>query len=104
MGSTRLLWRGVTAGLEQVHAEIALKAIWFRHPTNAAVNELMEQGLTQMQNSATLHAALKSFWSAIDLDPMFAEAWNKVATVLFLQHKCAPASLSTRRASFQAED
>lgn len=82
-----------------MHAEAALKAIWFRHPTNAAVNELMEQGLAQMQNSATLPAALKSFRSATDLDPMFAESWNKVATVLFLQHKCAPVSLFATRAS-----
>lgn len=81
----------------QAQAEATLKAVWFRHPSNEAVNDLMRKGISQLQSAASLPAALATFRQATRLDPMFAEAWNKVATVLFLQRKCAlaPRSLCT---------
>jgi hypothetical protein len=51
---------------------------------------LMDKGVEQLQRPASLPEALETFEQAVKLDPMFAESWNKVATVMFLQRRCAP--------------
>jgi hypothetical protein len=71
----------------QASAEEALKSIWFKHATNAEINRLMEKGVEQLQRPASLPEALETFEQAVKLDPMFAESWNKVATVMFLQRR-----------------
>lgn len=73
----------------QGQAELTLKTVWFRHPTNEVINDLMKQGVKQLGKPTTLSAALATFRQATELDPLFAEAWNKVATVLYIQNRCA---------------
>jgi hypothetical protein len=95
--STALVAPGI-AGLTahvQSDAEVTLKAIWFRHPTNMQVNELMREGAIMLQSvhAAGLNGALERFKKATQADPMFAESHNKVATVLYLQSRCAAAAL-----------
>ena len=80
----------------QEAAEAALKDIWGRHPSNPQVTELMQEGIAQLQRPADLTDALATFAKAAQLDPMFAEAQNKKATVLFLLHRRAPASCNAR--------
>lgn len=63
--------------------------MWLKHPANDAVNETMQRGIAHMQTAAGYPAALTSFRQATRLDPLFPEAWNKIATILFLQRKCA---------------
>ncbi|KAF6262650.1 hypothetical protein COO60DRAFT_1699203 [Scenedesmus sp. NREL 46B-D3] len=67
----------------------AMWAVFHRHP-NPAVNRLMDQGLGLLQPGSPLvkfRAALEAFDEACKLEPSFAEAHNKRATVLFLMHR-----------------
>lgn len=57
-------------------------AIW-HESRNATVNELMQQGLEQMADK-DYHAAIATFSQMIEVDPNFAEGWNKRATVYYL--------------------
>lgn len=70
-----------------------LTRIWGRHPSNERVNALHTEG-SRLLERKRLQAALERFQEAVKLDPLFAESWNKVATVLFLQQKCARGPLA----------
>jgi len=65
-------------------------AIW-HESQNPAVNELMQQGLAQMANQDH-PAAIATFSQMIEVDPNFAEGWNKRATVYYLMENF-PASV-----------
>ncbi len=57
-------------------------AIWHESDDDD-VNELMRRGLTEM-SAQDYPAAVRTFGDIIDVDPEFAEAWNKRATVYYL--------------------
>ncbi len=63
-------------------AEGAIWQVWGRSG-NQATDRLFERGLTQMQRG-DLPAAVETFGRVIDMNPDFAEGWNKRATVYFL--------------------
>jgi hypothetical protein len=70
-------------------AERALQAIWLRHPTNTVINDLMRQGCEELMQKGASASCLRCFEEIVAMDPSFAEAWNKIATVKFLQKQCA---------------
>lgn len=57
-------------------------SIWITNEKDS-INILMRQGMRAMQ-SGDLATAYDYFTTMTDLEPDFAEAWNKRATVLFL--------------------
>lgn len=57
--------------------------IWIEHEDSQA-STLMLRGMQQM-NANSLSAALTTFDQLIALKPDFAEAWNKRATIYYLQ-------------------
>jgi tetratricopeptide (TPR) repeat protein len=57
--------------------------LWTTHPSEQTLTDLLEKGSYYMsQNQLT--SAHNVFSKAIELDPNWAEAWNKRATVLYL--------------------
>ena len=60
--------------------------LWTTHPTQESLTSLLAKGSEYMsQNQLT--SAHNVFSKAIELDPNWAEAWNKRATVLYLLGK-----------------
>ena len=57
--------------------------IWSTHPTDQKLTKMLAQG-SALMNSQMFKEALIIFDQVIDLDPEWAEAWNKRATVLYL--------------------
>jgi len=57
-------------------------AIWHQSDDDR-INDLMRRGLAHM-SVRDYPAAIKTFGGIIDLEPGFAEAWNKRATVYYL--------------------
>ena len=63
--------------------ETKIWKLWSTHPSKPNLTDLLAQGSYFMsQNQLT--TANKVFSKAIELDPKWAEAWNKRATVLYL--------------------
>ena len=57
--------------------------LWTTHPSQESLTNLLAKGSEYMaQNQLT--SAHNVFSKAIELDPNWAEAWNKRATVLYL--------------------
>ena len=57
--------------------------VWTTHPSEETLTSLLKKGTNYMsQNQLT--SAHNVFSKAIELDPNWAEAWNKRATVLYL--------------------
>ena len=57
--------------------------LWTTHPTQDSLTSLLAKGSEYMaQNELT--SAHNVFSKAIELDPNWAEAWNKRATVLYM--------------------
>jgi len=57
--------------------------LWTTHPSQESLTDLLAKGSDYMaQNQLT--SAHNVFSKAIELDPNWAEAWNKRATVLYL--------------------
>ncbi len=63
----------------------ATNLIWiiWHQSDDHRINDLMRRGLAEM-SVQDYPAAVKTFGEMIDLDPSFAEAWNKRATVYYL--------------------
>ena len=57
--------------------------IWSEHSNNDKLSERLKIGIAQME-AGRLRQAEQIFTTIIDIDPAFAEAWNKRATVYFL--------------------
>jgi tetratricopeptide (TPR) repeat protein len=57
--------------------------IWTTHPTDPKLTMELSKGTKLMQGN-TLAESIKVFSNLIDLDPSWAEAWNKRATALYL--------------------
>ena len=58
--------------------------IWTTHKSDNSLTQLMSYG-TVLMNNKSLDEANKIFTKIIDADPDWAEAWNKRATVYYLQ-------------------
>ena len=68
--------------------------VWTTHPSEETLTSLLKKGSNYMsQNQLT--SAHNVFSKAIELDPNWAEAWNKRATVLYLmgQYKLSQADI-----------
>ena len=59
---------------------------WITHPREESLTSLMADGSLYMSQN-DLENAYKLFSKTIELDPTWAEAWNKRATVLYLMGK-----------------
>ena len=57
--------------------------IWSTHPYNQELTKRLEEGSRLVRNQK-LSEAINIFTEVIDLDPKWAEAWNKRATALYL--------------------
>ena len=57
--------------------------IWSTHPNNQKLTERLAEG-SQLVRNKQLSKAINIFTEVIDLDPKWAEAWNKRATVLYM--------------------
>ena len=57
--------------------------LWSTHPTDQKLTSLLDEGSMLVQDQQ-LNKAIVVFTEAIELDPNWAEAWNKRATVLYM--------------------
>jgi tetratricopeptide (TPR) repeat protein len=57
--------------------------IWSTHPTDETLTSKLSKGTNLMQSN-TLSESIEIFSNLIELDPNWAEAWNKRATALYL--------------------
>ena len=57
--------------------------LWSTHPTNEKLTSLLDEGSRLVQDQK-LYKAISTFTDAIELDPTWAEAWNKRATVFYM--------------------
>jgi len=60
--------------------------LWVTHPSKNDLTKLLADGSSAMMNNK-LETAYNKFTEVIELDPNWAEAWNKRATVLYLMGK-----------------
>ena len=60
--------------------------LWSTHPSKKKLTDLLADGSNYMSQNK-LENAYKTFTKTIELDPNWAEAWNKRATVLYLMGK-----------------
>jgi tetratricopeptide (TPR) repeat protein len=60
--------------------------LWTTHPSEPILTELLSEGSYYMSQNQLANAH-EMFSKAIELDPNWAEAWNKRATVLYLMGK-----------------
>ena len=57
--------------------------LWVTHPSKNGLTKLLADGSSAMMDNK-LETAYDKFTEVIELDPNWAEAWNKRATVLYL--------------------
>ena len=57
--------------------------LWSTHPTDEKLTSILDEGSRLVQDQK-LVKAIDIFTDAIELDPTWAEAWNKRATVYFM--------------------
>ena len=57
--------------------------LWSTHPTDQKLTSLLDEGSRLVQDQQ-YNRAIDVFTEAIDLDPTWAEAWNKRATVYYI--------------------
>ena len=60
--------------------------LWTTHPSKSSLTALMADGSFYMSQNQ-FETAYETFTQTIELDPNWAEAWNKRATVLYLMGK-----------------
>ena len=61
-------------------------SLWTTHPSRDNLTKLLADGSSAMMDNK-LETAYNKFTEVIELDPNWAEAWNKRATVLYLMGK-----------------
>ena len=57
--------------------------LWSTHPTDEKLTSILDEGSRLVQDQK-LFKAINIFSDAIELDPTWAEAWNKRATVYYM--------------------
>ena len=57
--------------------------LWSTHPTDQKLTSLLEEG-SRLVHDQQLNRAIDVFTEAIKIDPNWAEAWNKRATVFYM--------------------
>ena len=60
--------------------------LWSTHPSNDELTMMLAEG-SELVNNNRLNEAIVVFSKVINLDPNWAEAWNKRATVLYMVGK-----------------
>jgi len=60
--------------------------LWTTHPSKNNLTKLLADGSSAMMDNE-LETAYNKFTEVIEMDPNWAEAWNKRATVLYLMGK-----------------
>ena len=63
--------------------EQKIREIWSTHPKKNELTVMLSEGSTLVKDDK-LNEAVNIFTKVIELDPSWAEAWNKRATVLYL--------------------
>ena len=63
--------------------ESKIWGLWTTHPTKDSLTNLLADGSSSMSQNK-LEDAYNIFTEVIEIDPNWAEAWNKRATVLYL--------------------
>ncbi len=66
--------------------ESEIWSLWITHPSEKSLTTLLSNGSLYMSQNK-LETAYDTFTKTIELDPKWAEAWNKRATVLYLMGK-----------------
>ena len=66
--------------------ESEIWSLWITHPSEKSLTSLLADGSLYMSQNK-LETAYDTFTKTIELDPKWAEAWNKRATVLYLMGK-----------------
>ena len=75
--------KSTSSSIAAKEIETKIWEIWTTHPSEESLTDLLAKGSYYMsQNQLT--SAHNVFSKAIELDPKWAEAWNKRATVLYL--------------------
>ena len=57
--------------------------LWSTHPTDQKLTSILDEGSRLVQDQK-LYKAISIFTDAIEIDPTWAEAWNKRATVFYM--------------------
>ena len=63
--------------------EMKIWNIWSTHPSQENLTQLLANG-SNLMTQRKLNKAYKTFSKVINLDPNWAEGWNKRATVLYM--------------------
>ena len=66
-----------------VEIEQQIWSLWSTHPSNQELTKILAQG-SELVLAQKYIEAVQIFTKVIELDPTWAEAWNKRATVLYL--------------------
>ena len=67
----------------KVEIEKQIWSLWSTHPSNQELTKILAQG-SELVLAQKYIEAVQIFTKVIELDPTWAEAWNKRATVLYL--------------------
>ena len=78
--------KNATSYQKSKEIESEIWELWTTHPSKSNLTALMADGSIYM-NQNKLETAYNTFTKTIELDPNWAEAWNKRATVLYLMGK-----------------
>ena len=78
--------KSTTSYQESKEIESKIWELWTTHPSKNNLTALMADGSVYMSQNK-LETAYETFTRTIELDPNWAEAWNKRATVLYLMGK-----------------
>ena len=71
---------------ESKEIESKIWELWTTHPSENSLTNLLADGSSSMSQNK-LEDAYNIFTEVIEIDPNWAEAWNKRATVLYLMGK-----------------
>ena len=81
-----ILFNDLKSNDSEISLEIEKKIwkIWSTHPNNDKLTLMLNLGSDFVSNNQ-LSKAIETFSKIIDLDPNWAEAWNKRATALYMK-------------------
>ena len=68
---------------KSVNIEQKIWLLWSTHPSDEKLTSLLDEGSRLVQDQK-FYKAISIFTDAIEIDPTWAEAWNKRATVFYM--------------------